>query len=209
LPAPGSASGFNGQRELGSLRSSYAARGYDSLFYALIRFLRPKRAVEIGLLEGFSLLSAGAALRDNGEGRITGYDLFDGYPYRHADAGQLARRITRCELDQWVSVEASDIADVAVRWEQVDYLHVDVSNTGDTYRQVFTQWSEKVRQVILLEGGSRDRDNVAWMRQYGKSAIVPALDDLRRGYPAWSFNVLDPFPSVTIAFRSDAITAIR
>lgn len=209
LPASGLGIGFDGQQELRALSSSYATRGYESLFYALVRALKPASAVEIGILEGFSLLSAGAALRDNGAGRITGYDLFDGYPYRHADAGQVTRQIAQLELERWVSVETSDVADVAARWDTVDYLHVDVSNTGDTYRQVFRQWAGKVRQVILLEGGSRERDNVDWMRQYGKAAIVPTINDLRRDYPGWSFTVLEPFPSLTIAYNHDALASTQ
>jgi hypothetical protein len=209
LPASASADGFDGQPDLRGLRSSYATRGYGSLFYALIRVLKPLCAIEIGLFEGFSLLSAGAALRDNGAGRISGYDLFDRYPYRHADRDQLARRIAQSDLESWVTIEDSDAADVAARWTAVDYLHVDVSNTGDTFRQVFSQWSGKVRQVILLEGGSGERDNVAWMRQYGKSAIAPAIADLRREYPGWSFSVLEPFPSLTIACNHNAIATTR
>jgi hypothetical protein len=209
LPRSASADGFEGQQQLRALTSSYATRGYGSLFYALIRVLKPQYAIEIGLFEGFSLLSAAAALRDNGAGRITGYDLFERYPYRHAARDQLSRQIAQSGLEPWVSIHDSDAADVAAQWAAVDYLHVDVSNTGDTFRQVFSQWSEKVRQMILLEGGSRERDNVAWMRQYGKPAIAPAIDDLRREYRDWSFSVLEPFPSVTIACNHHAIATTR
>ena len=209
LPPSGLGICFDGQQELRALRSSYRTRGYESLFYALVRALKPASAVEIGVLEGFSLLSAGAAIRDNGAGRITGYDLFDGYPYRHADARQVTDQIARLELGPWVGIRTSDVVDVAAGWATVDYLHVDVSNTGDTYRQVFRQWAGKVRQVILLEGGSRERDNVDWMRQYGKASIVPAINDLRRDYPGWSFTVLEPFPSLTIACNCNALTSTQ
>ena len=53
--------------------------------------------------------------------------------------------------------------------------------------------------MILLEGGSAERDNVDWMRRYKKPAIAPALAEITERYPDWSLNVLQPFPSLTIA----------
>lgn len=205
LPATGTASVFDGQHAINALQSSYVARGYGAVFYALIRALEPVRAVEIGIFQGFSLLSAAAALRDNGAGRIAGYDLFDAYPYRHADREQVTRQTRVSGLDEWVAIHACDADDVHHQWDAVDYLHVDVSNDGETYRRVFDQWSPKVRQVILLEGGSRERDNVDWMHRYGKPPITTALTDLERSYPGWSFTVLQPFPSLTIACNQAAI----
>ena len=196
---------FAGQPEILTLRSSYAARGYGSLLYALARVLRPRVAVEIGLLQGFSLLAVAAALRDNAAGHITGYDLFDAYPYRHADRDHVSRQVTALQLQSWVTLEAGEVHDIHQHWDVVDYLHVDVSNTGDTYRRVFGNWSSKVRQVIVFEGGSDERDAVAWMREYGKPPIAPAVHELRRAYPQWSFTVLQPFPSMTIACKRATI----
>jgi len=205
LPASRDSWAFEGQREIEGLQSSYIAHGYGSFFYALIRVLRPACAVECGLFQGYSLLSAGAALRDNRAGKIDGYDLFEAYPYRHADREQLARQVTASGLDDVVHLHSRDADSVHTVCDSVDYLHVDVSNNGDTYRRVFAQWSPKVRQVILLEGGSVERDQVEWMRRYDKPAIVPALAGLERAYPGWSFNVLQPFPSLTIACNLQVI----
>jgi hypothetical protein len=199
---------FAGQRQIDTLQSSYAARGYGMLFYALARVLRPLQAVEIGIYQGFSLLSIAAALRDNGVGRITGYDLFESYPYRHADRDDVCRRVEAMGLEPWVSVDAGDALRIHERWDAVDYLHVDVSNTGDTYRRMFSQWSTKVRQVIVLEGGSPERDRVRWMIDYDKPPIVPAVHELRLAHPGWSFTVLQPFPSVTIACNRNAMGAV-
>ena len=199
-PAP-----FAGQRELQQLTSSYRAHGYGSIFYALARVLRPLVAVEIGIFQGFSLLSVAAALRDNARGHITGFDLFDAYPYRHADRRQVSRQLAELQVQPWVTLEAGDAHHIHDRWDAVDYLHVDVSNTGDTYRRVFTDWSGKVRQVIVFEGGSAERDVVDWMQRFDKPAIAPAVHELRHAYPQWSFTVLGPFPSLTIACNRAAI----
>ena len=196
---------FDEQRAIRTLQSSYAARGYDSLLYALVRVLKPLQAVEIGIFQGFSLLSVAAALRANGAGRITGYDLFEAYPYRHANRDQVSRQVAALGLEPWVTVDAGDAHEIHERWNAVDYLHVDVSNTGDTYRRILTHWSTKVRQVIVLEGGSSERDHVRWMLDYHQPPIVPAVHELRRAYPEWSFTVLQPFPSMTIACNRAAI----
>lgn len=199
---PSSSSEFAGRDELETLPSSYADRGYGRLFYALVRALMPKSCVEIGIFRGYSLLMAAAALRDNGAGAITGYDLFEDYPYRHAHQPQVARQILDSGLAAWATLQQADARVVHEQWDAVDYLHVDVSNTGDTYRQVFEHWAPRARQVILLEGGSRERDNVDWMLQYGKPAIGPALAELRRDYRGWSISVLEPFPSLTVALKA-------
>lgn len=205
LPSDTAPFTFEGQPVIEALQSSYAGRGYGSLLYALIRVLKPRRCVEIGIFQGFSLLTAAAALRDNGAGTIAAYDLFDDYPYRHAHRPQVSQQILSLGLEAWTTLHRADVAEVHEQWDAVDYLHVDVSNHGDTYLRVFEQWSHKVSQVILLEGGSTERDNVAWMLQYAKPAIVPALEDIRRAYPGWSISVLQPFPSLTIAFNRAAL----
>jgi hypothetical protein len=207
LPASATSTSFDGQQAINALESSYVARDYGSIFYALIRALNPTRAVEIGIFQGFSLLSAAAALRDNGAGRIAGHDLFDAYPYRHADKEQVSRQIAASGLERWAVTHCCDERHVHERYNTVDYLHVDVSNNGDTYRRVFEQWSRKVRQVILLEGGSAERDQVDWMRRYDKPAIGPALAEIGERYPNWSLTVLQPFPSLTIAVNRAAIAA--
>lgn len=208
LPAS-SAPAFEGQATIDALQSSYVDREYGSLFYALVRTLQPRQCVEIGIFQGLSLLSAAAALRDNGAGAIAGYDLFDDYPYRHADQSQVARQVIASGLEAWTTLHRADAAAVHAHWESVDYLHVDISNTGDTYRQVFAQWFGKVRQVILLEGGSRERDNVDWMLEYRKPAIGPAVAEIGHRYPPWSLSVLEPFPSLTIAVNAAAMAGRR
>lgn len=199
---PSPAAEFAGRDVIQTLPSSYADCGYGPLFYALVRALLPRSCVEIGLFRGYSLLMAAAALRDNGAGMITGYDLFEHYPYRHAQWSQVALQIIESGLADWATLQRADARVVHEQWDAVDYLHVDVSNTGDTYRQVFEHWAPRVSQVILLEGGSRERDNVDWMLQYRKPAIVPALAGLRRDYPEWSISVLEPFPSLTVALKT-------
>ncbi len=190
---------FDEQSKIEDLRSSYKEHGYGFLFYALTRALKPELCVEIGVLQGFSLLSVAAALRDNEVGIVHGFDLFEEYPYRHEKYDIVSDRIPTFGLDRWSTVERSDAFEVSNKFSEVDFLHVDISNNGDTFRQVFEQWAGKVKKAMLFEGGSESRDQVEWMIKYDKPSIVQALDEIRANYPEWDIYVIEPYPSLTIA----------
>ena len=50
--------------------------------------------------------------------------------------------------------------------------------------------------LLLLEGGSSDRDNIQWMNKYKFKKIKPYLDKLRfKDYDIFTF---DKMPSLTI-----------
>lgn len=192
---------FVGQADIEALWSSYKDHGYGYLFYALTRVLKPALCVELGVLQGLSLLTVAAALRDNGNGIIHGFDLFEDYPYRHEKYANVLERIETSGLRTWATVSQEDAFQVHELCDRVDYLHVDISNDGDTYRTIFEQWAGKVRKIILLEGGSADRDRVKWMIKYEKPPIIKALDEIRIRYASWNIFVLDPYPSLTVAVR--------
>ncbi len=204
LPNTLSTKVFDDQETIETVWSSYKDHGYGYLFYALTRVFKPSRCVELGVLQGFSLLTVAAALRDNGQGFIQGFDLFEDYPYHHEQYANVSARISNLGLQQWASIQRSDAFAVAEQFDSIDYLHVDISNNGDVYRRVFEQWAGKVTQLILFEGGSAERDQVEWMQKYQKPAITMALEDIRATYPEWSITVLNPFPSLTVAVRKPA-----
>lgn len=202
FPADLSIKIFNGQTEIERLWSSYRDHGYGYLFYALTRVLQPKRCVEIGVLHGFSLLTVAAALRDNGGGTVHGFDLFEKYPYRHEHHGEVLNRIEAMGLPRWAAATQAEAKSVQQRFDEVDYLHVDISNDGDVVRDIFNGWAQKVTQLMVFEGGGPERDRVPWMVAYKRAPIRQALDDMRRAYPDWRIFVLRPYPSLTIALRS-------
>ena len=192
---------FSGQECLNQLWSSYKEYGYGYLFYALTRLLRPTRSVELGVLQGFSLLTVASALRDNGAGGVKGFDLFEAYPYHHEPYSALVGRIKEFGLTRWASAERLDAFEVSQRFDTIDLLHVDISNHGETYQTIFQQWAKKVTTLMLFEGGSVDRDQVEWMLKYQKPSITKALEEIRSQYPNWDIVVLEPFPSLTVAMR--------
>jgi predicted O-methyltransferase YrrM len=192
---------FDGRRHVRSAHSSYQHHHYDLFFYALVRVLRPQRCLELGVLEGFSLLAMASALRDNGCGHVTGYDLFEDYPFRHASSEDVKTRCREAQLDPFVTLRQGSADDAFSEHLAVDVLHIDLSNDGDTYRNLFSQWAARVTRAILLEGGSLLRDRVPWMQNNNKPQIGTAIGELRSAYNDWSFSVVEPFPSITLALR--------
>ncbi len=199
LPSSSGNESLAGQAEIEQLHSSYKKHGYAHFFYALVRVLKPRSCVEIGVLEGFSLLNVALALRDNGVGMVEGFDLFENYPYRSESYAAVSARIKRLGLQDWAKAYRADAFKVYSRYDEIDFLHVDISNTGDTYRTFFKQWAGKVKKIMIFEGGSAERDQVEWMIKYQKASIVQALNELQATHHGWRITVLQPFPSMTIA----------
>lgn len=197
---------YVGRECIEAVHSTFKDHGYGHFFYALARTISPKNCVELGVLQGFSLLSVAAALRDNGEGCIQGLDLFEDYPHRHARHADVKSHVRACGLESWSGTTKGDAIPAHENYKELDYLHVDLSNDGDTYRFVFRHWAGKVRRAIVMEGGSADRDRVEWMIKHGKAPIVPAIDEIRRAHPEWSLFVLAPYPSLTVAVRSASLS---
>jgi len=179
------------------MRSSYRANRYGPLFAALVRTHRPRNVVEFGCLEGYSTHHILRALEANGgsfEFRV--FDLFEDYPFRHAEYAKLVR------LFPEVRFTRADYYGSAGLFEDgsIDLLHIDVSNTADTFRTFVSDYFRKLKNggIAILEGGSAERDEVAWMVAYGKPRIAPFLAGLRGRH---EFVVIEAFPSVTLFRR--------
>jgi predicted O-methyltransferase YrrM len=201
LPNDAGANAYPGEPHADQVPSAYRDHGYGTLFYRLARAMRPAIAVELGVLHGYSLICIAAGLRDNKAGIIEGFDLFEHYPYHHARERDVNEHVRACGLSDWARIHQANALDVAGRYDNVDYLHVDISNDGETFDRIFTQWGAKVRQVILLEGGSANRDQVHWMARHAKKPIQPAVSRIRESAGDWLVHVLEPFPSVTVLVR--------
>ena len=202
LPADLSRPSYVGQESVEAVDSTFKDHGYGRFFYALARTMRLRRCVELGVHQGFSLPVGCGARWGQWHGEHPGLDLFEDYPHRHANYADVEKHISACRLDSWSEIAKVDAIPAHEHYEDLDYLHVDLSNDGDTYRSVFRHWADKVRKVILLEGGSAERDRVEWMIRHRKSPIVPAIDEIRHTHPEWRIVILAPYPSLTVAVRS-------
>lgn len=174
---------FGRQAEIEGLRSSYKDHGYGYLFYGITRVFKPEVCVELGVLQGFSLLTVAAGLRDNGSGEVYGYDLFEEYPYHNDTMANVEQRIRDLSLGDWVHLEQADASQVSPLFDSVDFLHVDISNSGDTYRQVFQQWAHKVKMAMVLEGGREGARHGTGLSGCSDTPNLPSWAPLRRFAP--------------------------
>lgn len=201
-----------GELDLDGIESSYKKAGYGSVFYALVRTHRPKLVVELGTYLGYSGLHVAAALRANApdESELHLIDLWDGYRYRHCSMAVAKAHFARngllglphCPV-QFVNADALSAAD---RFSDgtVDLLHIDISNDGAKLADVVPVWERKLSRapnaLVLLEGGSPQRDRVEWMVKYDKPPIRPWLESpwVSERFFAFTF---EPFPSLTLLRR--------
>lgn len=176
------------------MRSSYIENNYHLLFASLIKIYHPRNVVEFGCLDGFSAGAIFQALNDNGgDYQLRVFDLFDDYQFNKPDLKQLISiypSINFIKHDYYQS--ATLFAD-----QEIDFLHIDVSNTADTYQYFIDHLFSKLKTggLAILEGGSVARDNCQWMVDYQRPKINDYLKTLGADY---SYVVLEPHPSLTI-----------
>ena len=83
----------------------------------------------------------------------------------------------------------------------VDLINIDIAMDGDYYKFFFANYLSKLTKtgIALLEGGSKSRDQVHWMKRYNRKSIRSTLSKKRKDF---DFFVIEPFPSLTIIRRN-------
>ncbi len=190
--------------------SGYKQSQYGWMLYSLARSHKPKKAVEIGVLQGYSTMFIAAALRDNSDGAILeAWDMFDDYEFHNAKMEDTQATIDVAMLTDHVRLYQND-AEFAFNnylhnsMRLIDFLHIDISNDGGVYRWVINRFGPLMSPhgIIVLEGGTLERDRVEWMIKYNKEPIHPMLKTLR-----WKHFTYLPFPGLTI-LRHDPVGKI-
>ena len=160
-------------------------------------FHRPKVIVEFGILGGFSLMNMAAAGNNLARGPdIAAYDIFEKFEGNHAGP----EIVQRFKSYPNVSIREGDFYGVyqEIPDGSVDILHVDIANDGDVYKFAVEKYMGKLRPsgLMILEGGSEERDCVDWMVRYEK----PKIREFLRQNRAHNFEyvTINIFPSVTI-----------
>lgn len=174
--------------------SSYKENNYDLVFESLVCAVRPKKIVEIGILDGYSLQAMARAAKN--DCLLYGYDLFDDYEYKHARINDIKTIFSKYEN---VLIKKADYRQIYEFHddESIDILHIDISNTGDTYQFCLDNYMSKISNdgIVILEGGSEERDNFEWMEKFNFPKIKPVIDNIKSEY---GVHVLQAFPSMTL-----------
>tara|TARA_B110001450_G_C17444952_1_gene409504 strand:+ start:77 stop:622 length:546 start_codon:yes stop_codon:yes gene_type:complete len=177
------------------MNSSYNNKVDFGDIISTITFMNnPQKIVECGILEGYSLSKFIESSSSNTS--IDAYDIFDKFNGNHAIKDKITEQFSPYKN---VTIDYGDFYNVLKTYpdKSIDILHIDIANNGDVYEFVFENYVNKVKDdgIILMEGGSEERDNVDWMIKYNKPKITPVLKK-------WSniYNILTigEIPSITI-----------
>ena len=182
------------------MKSSYnkTPLEYGDIFKILTNMYQPKTIVEFGLLEGYSLkcfAEAGELLEDKPE--IYGYDIFDSFIGNHAH-NSIAKGF---EMYENVHIEYGDFYTKYNYIDRFDMIHIDIANDGDTYKFAIDNYYPKLNEggIMIMEGGTNERDNVSWMKKYDKPSIVDCLFDyVMPKVGKYNVYIVNKFPSITL-----------
>lgn len=192
------------------MHSSYLTHNYVAVFKAMISAYQPINCVELGVLEGYSALAIASGLKENfdkhgAKGHLVAYDLFEEYPYRHVSYETTKKNIDDAGLSDWVTLYQEDAfrAHSFHGPNTVHFLHVDLSNTGDTVKKIMEFWDNLMVQggIICFEGGSEERDQIEWMTQYKAEPIKKELETNSIIEARYVFATYFKFPSLTCLLK--------
>jgi len=166
---------------------------YGELIDTLIFIQNPKSILEIGILDGYSLKH----FIDNTDSTtiIHAYDIFDKFNGNHANESELKERFKN---NHNVSIKYGDFYELHKDNDILyDIIHIDIANNGDTYEYAIQNYLPKLTKtgIMILEGGSLERDNVYWMIKYNKPPIKKIINSYEKKL---NIKTIGCLPSLTI-----------
>jgi len=161
---------------------------YGDLIEGITYSINPKNIVEIGILEGYSLEHF--AKSSNSDTIIKAYDIFGEFNGNHAIKNKLVEQFTKYHN---VSINYGDFYKLHDKLGSCDIIHIDIANNGDVFEYAIKNYLPKLSEkgIMILEGGSEERDDVEWMTKYNKPKIHPIIKK-------YNLKVLGTFPSITV-----------
>lgn len=180
--------------------NGYFKNKYRTFLKGLIIIHKPKEIVEIGIGEGYTLSSFYAGTKANGFGSIRAYDIFEKWPYFHrADYKKLSKKYAKIKN---IKISRGDFFEIykKLKDNSVDFFNIDLPMDGDIYEFFFKYYLKKLKRtgIAMVEGGSKARDEVHWMKRYHREPIIPVLEKFKE--KVHYFNI-EPFPSLTLIRR--------
>jgi hypothetical protein len=153
------------------IESSFRENDLGRVLYELVMTLRPVKIVEFGVLHGYSTVSMAMALHELGRGYIEAYDLWDEYEFNHGNKEEVKKTIEEYGLSRHVLLLEGDAFYTEIR--SADLIFVDLSNDGDKIEKIYNLYHLKA--PIAFEGGTKERDEVDWMKKYNRCPIQESL----------------------------------
>ena len=177
------------------MKSSYLNNlNYGDIFKTLIFMVNPSNIVEIGILDGFSLKTFADYAPNNCI--IKAYDIFEEFNGNSANKETLQNDFQKYDN---ITVDYGDFYKLCntIQDTSIDILHIDIANNGDVFEYAINNYTKKLKNngIIILEGGSEERDNIEWMNKYNKPKIKPIIEKYKS---IFNIKVIGKIPSLTI-----------
>jgi len=178
------------------MNSSYKNKDldYGDLIKAITMSINPKKIIEIGILDGYSLTHF--VNSTNERTIIKAYDIFDEFNGNHANESELKDRF---KSYQNLEISYGDFYKLHNNLlnSSIDIIHIDIANNGDIYEYAIENYLSKLSSsgIMILEGGSKERDQVYWMNKYNKPKIYPIIEKYSKNYNIKTFGIN---PSLTL-----------
>ncbi len=176
------------------IQSSYSQNNFESVFKNICLNVKPISVLEIGILDGYSLNSF--VKHTSQETKIVAIDLFEEYEFKNSNYKLIKETFSKYKN---VEISYGNFYEYHKKCNIFDIIHIDISNDGDVYRFSIENYLPKANKLLILEGGSLERDNVDWMKRYKKPKINKFLNEIKYEY---RFEVIDLFPSLTIFYNN-------
>ena len=185
------------------MKSSYTNNiNFGDLLSSITFLQKPQRIVEVGILEGFSLTKFVEST--NIDTTIDAFDIFEDFNGNHAKRKQIEEKFKEFPN---VLINKEDYYKVTTLYEKdsIDLFHIDVANNGDVYRYAFEEYMPKLTEngILILEGGSEQRDNIEWMNKYNKPKIQPVIKEYQE--KGFEITVIGEMPSLTIVKKRTSV----
>ena len=175
------------------MKSSYKNNlNYSDLLETITFIQKPKSILEIGILDGFSLKCFASNSGKNT--KINAYDIFDEFNGNHADKSELIEKFKEYNN---VTIQYGNFYELYKLEEKYDIIHIDIANNGDVYEFSINNYLPKLNTngILILEGGSEQRDNIEWMIKYDKPKIQPVLKKYNNKI---NIKTIGELPSITL-----------
>lgn len=170
---------------------------YLDIFKIISIIKKPKLIVEFGILNGDSLQ---ALAENNLKTRIYSYDIFDEFNGNRPNKTKIIKKFKKfnnikIQYGNYFN-KNSDFKD-----NNIDLLHIDIANDLDVYEFFIQNYFRKLSKkgIAILEGGSKERDNIGWMKKYKKKKINNYLNKLNK--KKYKFFTIGALPSITIFYK--------
>lgn len=185
--------------------SSYKENNYGEIFYQLVNTYPPSIAVELGVLDGYSLRHIALGLKKNKLGHIDAYDLFEDYAFNHGNQAEVQAMLDKEGLSEYATLIKGDAYEAYKKYEDnsIYFLHIDISNTGETVRKIMEQWHPKIVYggLVVFEGGSEERDNIGWMIKFDKEPMKLEIETNPIINSKYIYGTYLKYPSLTVLMK--------